>query len=261
MFCDFHTHLHMYAPGAGRDEALRLIAENGIFTVAASVDIPSWKDTLEIAGRVNACGKHLVLPTFGIHPSYCAGLPEHEHDLASLLEPYMDASPVIGEIGLDFFWEKTVPHETQERVFRCMLDHCARKNKYCVIHTKGAEQRVADMLRDFPGAHPVIHWYDGPEDVYRRFLDMGCMQTFGCEVYYSEHIRRLLAETPPELLLSETDNPTGEPWLGGTDSSPLLVRRVVRDMAAVKKTGAEEMECIVQRNTGRCIGNLLLPAG
>ncbi|MFA6857063.1 MAG: TatD family hydrolase [Treponema sp.] len=251
MFVDFHTHLHMYAAGPCRDEALRSIICNTIFTVAASVDVPSWNDSLASAGLVNVSGKKLIVPTFGIHPSYCVGLPDNEAELTSYLEPFLAASPLIGEIGLDFWWEKKIPHYVQERVFRCILDHCNRTGKYCVIHTKGAEQRVADILSDFPCAKPVIHWYDGPPDVYRTFISRGYMQTFGCEVRYSGHVRRLLAMTPPELLLSETDNPTGEQWLGGTESSPALIKRVVCDMADVKQVSCTEMETIIMHNAGR----------
>jgi len=251
MFVDFHTHLHMYTEGTCLNDALHSIICNTIFTVAASVDILSWKKSLAAAGLVNVSGKKLIVPTFGIHPSYCAGLPDNEAGLTSYLEPFLAASPLIGEIGLDFWWEKKIPHHVQERVFRCILDHCSRTGKYCVIHTKGAEQRVADILADFPGAKPVIHWYDGPINVYKIFLSRGYMQTFGCEVRYSGHVRRLLAMTPPELLLSETDNPAGEPWLGGTDSSPELIKRVVGDMAGVKRISCTEMETIILQNAGR----------
>jgi TatD DNase family protein len=251
MLIDFHTHLHMYKKGPLRNDALRCITDNTIFTIAASVDVPSWKDSLAAAECVNVNGKKLIFPTFGVHPSYCEGLPHNAADLASYLEPFLSESSVIGETGLDFYWEKKIPHAVQELVFQCILDHCSRTGKYCVIHTKGAEKRVAEILLDFPGIKPVIHWYDGPGDVYKQFLGRGYMQTFGCGIKYSAYIRRLLAITPPELLLSETDNPTGEPWLGGTDFSPALIKRIVHDMAEVKKMSCADMELVIQRNVER----------
>ena len=251
MLVDFHTHLHAYRRGDERDAALKCIWQNAILTVASSVDRKTWNETLSLASLVFPDGENLIIPTFGIHPSCCAGLPESEGELAALLEPYLGASPIIGEIGLDFYWEKKTPHKTQERVFRCMLDHCERTKKYCVVHTKGAESRIADILADFPHAKPVIHWYDGPDSPYDVFLSRGYMQTFGCEVRYSDRIKALLARTPLEFLLSETDNPTGEVWLGGEDSSPLLIKRVVQDIAKVKRIGYAEAESILQKNAER----------
>jgi len=251
MLVDFHTHVHAYRSGDERDAALECIRENAIITVAASVDTATWNETLSLARSSALRGKKLIIPTFGIHPSYCAGLPENEGELAALLEPYLCASPVVGEIGLDFYWEKKTPHETQERVFRCILDHCERTKKYCVVHTKGAESHIAKILSDFPHAKPVIHWYDGPDSAYDVFLSRGYMQTFGCEVRCSDRIKALLARTPLELLLSETDNPESEVWLGGEDSSPLLIKRVVRDIADVKRIGYAEAESILQKNAER----------
>ena len=255
MLVDFHTHLHAYRRGDERDAALECIRQNAILTVASSVDRATWNETISLASLGFHAGKKLIIPTFGIHPSYCAGLPESEGELAALLEPYLDASPIIGEIGLDFYWEKKAPHETQERVFRCILDHCERTEKYCVVHTKGAESRIADILADFPHAKPVIHWYDGADLPYDVFLSRGYMQTFGCEVRYSDHIKALLARTPLEFLLSETDNPTGEVWLGGEDSSPLLIKRVVHDIAEAKGIEDTEAESILQKNAEKILAS------
>ena len=58
----------------------------------------------------------------------------------------------------------------------------------------------------------------------------------------------LLARTPLEFLLSEMDNPTGELWLGGEDSSPLLIKRVVHDIAEAKGIEDTEAESILQKN-------------
>ena len=255
MLVDFHTHLHAYRRGDERDAALECIRQNAILTVASSVDRATWNETLSLASLGFHAGKKLIIPTFGIHPSYCAGLPESERELADLLEPYLCASPIIGEIGLDFYWEKEISHETQERVFRCILDHCERTKKYCVVHTKGAESRIARILADFPHAKPVIHWYDGPDSAYDIFLSRGYMQTFGCEVRYSDRIKALLARTPLEFLLSETDNPTGEVWLGGEDSSPLLIKRIVHDIAEVKGIEYADAESILQKNAEKILAS------
>lgn len=258
MLVDFHTHLDQYSPSALR-AAIDCIRENKILTVAASCDIASWKKNLKIAQSAS----DLIIPTFGVHPSYCAEFPENAGEIITLLEPYLAQSPVIGEIGLDFFWETKIPHKKQELVFRACLDHCERNGKTAVIHTKGAEERICDILRDFPHAKIVIHWYDGSEETFKTYLDRGYFQTFGYETRYSEHIRHLLALTPNELLLSETDNPTGEPWLcekqgiAGADNSPLLIRRVVKDIASAKQMSEAETESILERNARKILDELV----
>ena len=76
-----------------------------------------------------------------------------------------------------------------------------------------AEMQICNILTEYPNAKPIIHWYDGPEKVYKEFIKRGYMQTFGCETIRSKHIQSLLLETPHNLILAETDNPTAETWL------------------------------------------------
>ena len=242
-YVDFHTHLHAYPD---HSQAGKEIREHKIISVAASMDIASYQATKEMVKD-----NPWIIPTFGIHPKYSGSVVS-----LSDLDAYLEDSPIIGEIGLDECWHADVPQAVQEKVFEYILDHCHRKRKYCVIHTKDAEARVLEMLKSFPDAKPIIHWYDGPADIFRKMLNKGYYTTFGCQVKYSEHIKELLRLTPEEQILSETDNPDSEKWLGGTDSSPALIHRVVRDIAEVK--GISESVCrkIIYGNSREILVNL-----
>ena len=95
MLIDAHVHLDKY--GDLLNEALKQIESERIFTVATAMDIPSYLELRKIGERSN-----LVLPTFGIHPRRAA---EYADRLAELGR-YIEMSPAIGEIGLDFHWVK-----------------------------------------------------------------------------------------------------------------------------------------------------------
>ncbi|MCQ2982844.1 MAG: TatD family hydrolase [Treponemataceae bacterium] len=258
MFFDFHTHFDFYGRNLSNsvpltttlNAAIDCVVQNNIFTVGSSVNIESWERNKTIADRVNAAaGRILYLPTFGIHPSYTASLPSSTQELQAAIEPYLAASAIIGEAGLDYFWETKTPPQRQETVLAVQLDHCERTGKYIVLHTKGAEQRILEMLSDFPHARPIIHWYDGPEDVYKKLLDRGYPQTFGVGLRYNPVEQRQLRLTPRELILSETDNPESDRWLGGTDDSPALICRVVADIASVLGIQKEEAAALIEHNS------------
>ncbi|HOS31378.1 MAG TPA: TatD family hydrolase [Treponemataceae bacterium] len=236
MYCDFHTHLHndVYL-----ESSLACIKEHGIISAACSVDIPSFKKSLEIASVSD-----LVIPTFGIHPMKASDI----HNLKDM-DSYLMQSPIIGEIGLDQRWFMEVPLTQQIKVFEYILDHCNTYKKYCVIHTSGAEQKVYELLQAFPGARPIIHWYDGSLHLLKKMTDKGWFFTYGLELHYSEHIKNLLSQTLVELVLSETDNPGSETWLGGTEESPLLITRVIADIASVKKMSIEQAQNCVNKNS------------
>lgn len=250
MKVDFHTHLDHYAHPA---TTLQLIETRGILTVAASMDCASYQKTCALFGDSS-----WVIPTFGIHPA-CSGA---DIDWA-VVDTLLEASPLIGEIGLDDLWVTDVPLKQQLVVFEYILDHCDRYKKYCVIHTKAAESLVFDVLAGFPQARPVIHWYSGPEDLFRRYLDRGYYCTFGCELAYSAHIRSLAAMTPAQLVLAETDNPGAEPWLGGTDDRPDLIDRVIADIALARSVSVTEAAALVSTNSLRIFqeSGIPVPAG
>jgi len=263
MLIDFHTHLDFY-----KDEELDSQLKDFSGTiVAASVDEKSFLRNLQIAAKYNsqrpnskeqalpsparACH---IIPTFGIHPNAAdENAPLLDDPVtAARFTQYLEDSPLIGEIGMDFCWSKCSA-QNQEKVFRWILEYCNRTEKLCVIHTKDAEQKICDILSDYPKARPVIHWYDGPENIFREFIRRGYPQTFGVETIRSAHIQQLLKLTPPELLLAETDNPDSEPWLGGSRNDIALIERVYEDLAGLLKTTPSSLQALIEKNFRRLL--------
>ena len=248
-YIDFHTHLDWY-------DQVELFNQLKTFSgtiVAASVDRESYSKNLVIAEKTKALGYSVnIIPTVGIHPEKVIAASE---DLSAYDKLCM-SSPIIGEIGMDFCWYKDAGPEKQEKVFRYFLEHCNQQEKYCVIHTKDAEVQIARILEDYPKAKPIIHWYDGPEEIFQEFCKRKYMQTFGCETRRSKHIQKLLLQTPKDLILAETDNPTSEPWLGGTDNSVNLIKRVYSDIAKVLEITTEEVEKLIKNNSEKIFKSL-----
>jgi TatD DNase family protein len=253
MLIDFHTHLDFYK----REELQHQLTEFSGTIVAASVDEKSFLENCGIAewAKSSARACHII-PTFGIHPNRAdenADLLD-DPDTATRLAGYLDRSPFIGEIGMDFCWSKS-SRKNQEKVFRWILEYCNKKEKACVIHTKDAEQEICDILTDYTNARPIIHWYDGPENIFREFIRRGYPQTFGVETIRSPHLQSLLRLTPPELLLAETDNPDSEPWLGGNRSDVALIERVYDEIAGLLKLPRTQLEKIIEENFKRILSN------
>ena len=246
MLIDFHTHLDFYKC----EELNQQLANFSGILVAASVDEKSYLTNCEISRHSQASGNTCkIIPTFGIHPNQAdqnAPLLDNLTTVARFIK-YLDQSPVIGEIGMDFCWAKSSP-KNQEKVFRWILDYCNKTGKACVIHTKAAEQKICDILTDYPHARPVIHWYDGPEEIYREFIHRGYPQTFGVETIRSKHLQKLLRLTPLELLLAETDNPDSEPWLGGTRNDVFLIERVYEELSEILNIQLTALEETIEEN-------------
>ena len=251
MLIDFHTHLDFYKS----EELEKQLAEFSGTIVAAAVDEESYLKNIAISQHTKTTARACrIIPTFGIHPNRADENAPLLDDSATTQRfiKYLEQSPIVGEIGMDFCWSKCSP-ANQEKVFRWFLEYCNNTGKACVIHTKDAEQKICDILTDYPSARPIIHWYDGPEKIYREFIRRGYPQTLGVETIRSQHLQNLLQLTPLELLLAETDNPDSEPWLGGTRSDLGLIARVYEELAGLLNMQQLELEKIIEDNFNRII--------
>ena len=241
MLIDFHTHLDAYHDKTALYEQLRNF--DGTI-IAASMDIDSYRQNLQIAKIIAAGGGAKIIPTFGIHPNRS----QNWADRLSELDPFLEQSALIGEIGLDYEWAKDSPRDKQIKVFRYILEHCNINKKACVIHTKGAEQDVLDILSDYPEAKVIIHWYDGPEEIFKKFIERGYRATFGVQTARSPFLQKLLKMTPKEKLLAETDNPDSEIWLGGSRSDVGLIKKVYEDLSEILGCPVQVLESQIQAN-------------
>jgi TatD DNase family protein len=247
MLIDAHVHLDKY--GDLLDQALQEIETERIFTVATAMDVPSYLELQIIAQRSD-----LVLPTFGIHPRRAA----EYIDRLSEIGRYIETSPAIGEIGLDFHWVKdSATYPAQRKVLEYFIAAAREQNKFVNLHTKAGEKEILDLLERYDIKRAIIHWYSGPMDILRAMIDYGCYFTIGVEVLYSDYIKAIARTIPDHLLLTETDNPGALRWLKKTDEigMPIAIKDVVDGLARVRQTTQEEIQLLVQGNFARLIAN------
>lgn len=238
MLIDVHTHMDHY--GQLLSQAMEDITKHRIFTVATSMDNPSYQKNLYI-GKTNP----LIMPTFGIHPW---NAHEFNGELEDL-KPFIDQSPMLGEIGLDHhFIKDPTTYGKQRRILEFFLKTAGKQRKVVNLHTKGAELEILDILDTYDVGGVIIHWYSGPIDIFRKLIERGYYFTVSIEVSHSSYIRSLASEIPEDRLLTETDNPGGNKWLTATPGMPGQIRDVVTSLAELKKTTSLSIEQRVQEN-------------
>jgi TatD DNase family protein len=242
MLVDAHSHVDRYdLVGEGAlESALEEITQHRIFTISNSMDLSSYERNLAIG---EMCG--LVLPIFGVHPWNAS---QYAHRLEELSEA-IEQSPMIGEIGLDYYFVKDASeYPDQRRVFEFFLSAAREQGKIVNLHTKGAEEAVLELLDRYDIPRAMVHWYSGPLDIFRELAARGVYFTIGVEVLYSEHIQTIAQEIPLGQLLTETDNPGGPKEFIGGPGMPVLVREVVQGIAEVRETTVEAITQTVHTN-------------
>jgi TatD DNase family protein len=245
MLIDVHCHLDRCEDNL--EHTLQEIKQHRIFTISNSMDIPSYKQNVEIATTSD-----FVLPVFGIHPwnasEYVGGLEDMDWAISG--------SPIIGEIGLDYYFvNETSLYDDQREVFEYLLRAASSQKKIVIVHTKGAENETLQLLRQYNIERVVIHWYSGPWHILEAMVENGFYFTIGVEVMFSQHIQDIARYLPSELMLTETDNPGGYKSIAGTVGTPLLIENVVEKLAEIRGTSEQSIVTTVRNNLIRIGGN------
>ena len=155
---------NMTAYEAGKKE-LDFRYQNGIATCLSSGTPAEWAYTRQFQNREG------LLLSFGIHPWYA-----DQHLTEEMPEAYSECD-YIGEIGMDSVW-CDIPLDIQQKRLEEQLQIAADLKKPVLLHTKGQEKRIAELLRGFP-YHMCVHWYSGTEQDLEPYLDLGCYFTLG----------------------------------------------------------------------------------
>jgi len=242
MLIDAHSHLDMY--GDALESALQEIAQHRILTVSCSMGLPSFEKDLDVAAMCE-----WVVPAFGVHPWNATQYADCLDDLRDAI----GQAPILGEIGLDHYYvEDASQYPAQRTVFEFFLAAAEEQDKIVNLHIKGAEAEALRLLDHYDIKRAIVHWYSGPLDVLRKLVDRGTYFSVSVGVLDSEHVRRIAQQIPPELLLTETDNPGGIKSLRGAPGMPLLIREVIQALAEVRKTTVGVIVQTVQANLERC---------
>jgi len=245
MLIDAHCHLDRYKENLGY--ALEQIKQHRIFTISNSMNLPSYKQNVKIAATSD-----FVLPIFGIHPWNASEYVGCLRDL----DWAISESPIIGEIGLDYYFvNETSRYDDQRKVFEYLLRAVSRQKKIVIVHTKGAESETFQLLKQHNIERVIIHWYSGPWHILKAMVEHGFYFTIGVEVLFSQHIQDIVRYLPAELMLTETDNPGGSESITGTIGTPLLIKDVIGKLAEIRGASDQIIMTTVQNNLIRVGGN------
>lgn len=242
LYVDSHCHMEMY--GENLPLALDDLEKNRIIAMSMSNGIPSYERTLDAAKK-----SELVIPGFGLNPH---NAPDVIDNLGPIRE-YAMKSRLLGEIGLDHFFAKN-PEEypIQDELFRLFLEVAEKQDAILSIHSRGADREVASMLQSYSISRVVIHGYDQGMDLAKELTDQGIYLSFGALITkkYEEmvpqwrEIRQAARETPPDLILIETDAPGAWP-------DEILSWRfinVLDTLCSLRSTSHRDAQLTVNRN-------------
>ncbi len=248
------THCHVYYPDfqADWEQMLARAEENGVRgMVVVGADLASSRQAVALASQYE-----MFYCTVGIHPHDVLQADEAAMDEIRQLARSSAKCVAIGEIGLDFYRDRS-PRDIQRRVFDRFLRLSRELDKPVVIHDRDAHQETLVQIRAAGIHNGVMHCFSGDLDFARQCLEQGLYISIPGTVTYpsNDQLREVVRSTPLERLLLETDCPYLSPVPHrGKRNEPAYTRITAETVAKLRGLTVEDVGRITTMNAGRLFG-------
>lgn len=254
---DVHCHLNHELYQKELDQVLERAKKAGIKVILCSgVNPPANREVLKLAEKyslVKACLGIFPLDALGLSEGE-TGLPRHsgkidlEEEFA-FIRKHKDQVTGIGEVGMDFHWDKD-HHVQQEEIFRRILRFAIEIKKPVVIHSRKAEKECIDVLeqeiknKEIP---VVMHCFSGNKKLIKRAADLGHYFSIPANINKLQHFQTLVEMVDPKQLLTETDGPWLCPYPAGHSESAFVIE-AIKKIAEIKGLSQEEVADQIWKN-------------
>ena len=251
---DTHTHLNDAKFQADVKETVQRARAVGVTRMI------NMGDTLESSERaVNLAESYEGLYAgVGIHPEEAFEMTSREDDI---LAGWTDMPKVvaIGEIGLDYYWEKDEDRRAlQRRIFIRQLDLARELHMPVCIHDRDAHgDTLAILKKEGKGIRGVLHCYSGSYEMARELIKMGWYIGVDGPLTFKNAAKlpEIVKAMPMERLLVETDAPYMAPTpYRGKRCDSRYVYRMAETIAQIKGLTTQEVEEATTENGKRLFG-------
>lgn len=244
---DTHTHIYLPEFEADREAVLERAWAKGVKQMLLpAIDSSTHAAMLALAQNHPQC-----LPMMGLHP--CSV----NQDIASELEIIathlkQQSFVAIGEIGLDFYWDKTYV-EQQYEAFHQQINMAHAVDLPIVIHSRNATAECIEVVRQHPGTRGVFHCFSGNEEEAAAILSMGMYLGIGGVVSFKNGgLDKVIAAVGLDGVVLETDAPYLAPVpYRGKRNEPAYLEYVVAKLSEITGKPSADVCALTTENAQR----------
>ena len=213
---DTHCHIDEEAFEPDREEVIARQQQSGVQAmIVPGVNVASINSVMEL------CHAHpgYCYPALGLHPEDVkADWREQLATVEAAIRAHRDELVAIGEIGLDYYWDKTFKEE-QKEVLRRQLLLARELNLPVILHNREATEDILSIVNTIANDQSpitndqspitnnqlrgVFHCYSGSKETAEIILKMGFYLGIGGVLTFKNS---KLSETLRELNQSEIKN-------------------------------------------------------
>ena len=246
---DSHAHLDCEKFDADRAAVIERAMENGV------VKIVTMGDNLASSERSVALAEAFdpVYAAVGIHPEEAQPMTAADDDRLAAWAA-QEKVVAIGEIGLDYYWEKDEEKRALQRaIFVRQLDLARQFKMPVCIHDREAHGDMMKLLKaEGRGLRGVLHCYSGSWEMAAELLKGEWYFGIDGPLTYKNAAKlpEIVQRLPAERILVETDSPYLSPMpFRGKRNEPAHVLYVAKKAAELRGESLEAFARATRENT------------
>lgn len=245
---DTHAHIDGKEFITDFDEMLNRAGDAGVTRIiAVGGDVESSRRAGELA-KIH----ENIFCSAGIHPHDAARVSENCYDVIARLAAENPKTVAIGEIGLDFYRDRS-PRDIQEIVFRRFLIMASELSLPVIIHDRDAHEQILRTIKEerSRGIGGVLHCFSGDLKMAQECVDLGFYLSVPGTITFpsNEQLRDVVRGIPIDRLLLETDCPYLAPVPHrGKRNEPAYLRITAEKVAELKGLSLEDVARITTHN-------------
>ncbi len=246
---DTHAHLDGEKFDADREEVIARARANGV------VKIITMGDNLASSARSVALaeGFEPVYAAVGVHPEEAQPMTSADDDRLAAWAA-QEKVVAIGEIGLDYYWEKDEEKRALQRtIFVRQLDLARQLDLPVCIHDREAHGDMLKLLKtEGRGMRGVLHCYSGSWEMAAELLKGDWYFGIDGPLTYKNAAKlpEIVQRLPAERILVETDSPYLSPMpFRGKRNEPAHVLHVAEKAAEIRGESLEVFARATRQNT------------
>ncbi len=259
---DTHSHIYLDDFDLDRSEMLKRSEMEGVTKILMpAIDSITHEKMIE-SENLNQ-GQCIAM--MGLHP--CSVKENFMNELA-IVKKYLTQRKFIavGEIGLDFYWDKTFIKE-QFEAFHKQIEWGLEFNLPIVIHSRNSIDQCVEVVKlrqnaclpDRQGKlKGVFHCFSGSLVQANEIIELGFyLGIGGVLTYKNSGLDKVIEQIDMKHLILETDAPylTPVPFRGKRNECS-YIKFVAQKLAEVKKISLEEVADITSANAENLFGKL-----
>ena len=251
------THSHIYLPEFETDRSAMMdrVHKAGVSRILMpAIDSSTHEAMLQLENDEPAT----CLAMMGLHP---CSVKENYKDELRIAREYFDkkAFKAVGEIGLDFYWDKTFT-EQQYTAFHEQLEWALHFDIPVSIHSRNSIDECIQVVTEHQKGKlkGVFHCFSGNHEQAKKIIELGLYLGIGGVVTFKNSgLDKVMEHVSLEHIVLETDAPYLAPVpFRGKRNEPAYLSYVVSKLSEIKKIYPDEVGVISTVNAENVFGKL-----